>query len=160
MAIETNLADVKELLKEFSDLDAFIISMAATRRAGARVRTRVRQYVPVDSGELKKNIRLKIVGYRRAKEFRAVVYNRIGYYATLLHGKRKEHKRRGFTVAEANVRNPSGNWFDKAVQNHATEFEQVIAKALQDEMRKSARRVYMRSVATAARLTKTIKRNR
>lgn len=156
MGVETNLADVKALLKEFSERDAYDISLKATRRAGARVRTRVRQQVPVKSGELRKSIRLKIRGSRNSHDFRAVVYSKIGYYATLLHGERKAHKRDGYQVSAAKVNNPAGNWFDNSVARHSREFEQVMAKALQAEMKKAAGRIYKRTLSTASRLSRRI----
>jgi len=154
MGITTNLGEVKALLKEFSEGDAYDISLKATRRAGARVRTRVRQYVPVKSGELKKSIRLKIRAERSINDFRAVVYGRIGYYATLLYGKRNAHERNGSPVRETVINNPAGNWFDKALAAHSTEFEQAMAKALQAEMKKAAGRIYRRTLMTASRLSR------
>ena len=154
MSVTTNLADVKALLKEFSERDAYEISVKATRRAGARVRTRVRQMVPVKSGELKKSIRLKIKGSRNTHDFRAVVYSRIGYYATLLHGERKAHERGGYEVSAARINNPAGNWFDNTVARHSREFEEVMSKALQAEMKKAAGRIYRRTLMTAARLSR------
>jgi len=154
MGITTNLADVKALLKEFSERDAYDISVKATRRAGARVRTRVRQMAPMKFGDLKKSIRLKIRADRRSNDFRAVVYSRTGYYATLLYGERKAHTRNGFEVRATTVRNPAGNWFDKTVATHGAEFEQTMAKALQAEMKKAAGRIYRRTLMTAARLSR------
>lgn len=135
-----NLEQVKKVMTEFSVKEQQRMNGRALGRTAARLRTRVRQNVPVKSGELKKSIKTKSRLNKKTGEQASVVYSKIGYYATLLYGQRVEKD-----GSVTKISNPAGNWFEKVIQQYGDESIANVTKILKDEIRKTASKLYTKT---------------
>ena len=141
-----NLKQVQNAMKDFSERDVRNISKSAIRRSATRLKTRVKQQVPVDKGKLKKSIKVKNERDRRTKEPYSFVYSYLGYYATLLYGQRNEKD-----GSVTPISNPAGNWFDNTVRIYGKETEQNISKYLKKGIRRAAAKQYTKTAVKGAK---------
>ena len=142
-----NLKQVQDAMKDFSERDVRNISKSAVRRSATRLKTRVKQQVPVGKGNLKKSIKVKNKRDRQTKEPFSFIYSDKGYYATLLYGERNE-KGGGKTP----ISNPAGNWFDNTVRIYGKETEQNISEFLKKGIRRSAAKQYTKTSIRVAKV--------
>lgn len=151
-----NLKQVQNAIKEFADKDIVRMSRSAVGRGATRFKTRVKQTVPKQSGELKKSIAVTRRNGRNDKDPLRIVYSRIGYYNTLLYGYREDYtSRRKNSYIDINVdghkvRNPSGNWWDIASKRYAREYKQNITLFLKENIRKDAAKSYAKTAIRKA----------
>lgn len=150
-----NLKQAQAAINEFAYKDIVKMSRSAVARGSNRFKTRVKQSVPKQTGELKKSI---VTGRRKGKsqfDPLRIVYSNIGYYNTLLFNYREDYTyRRKNSYIDINVNghkvaNPSGNWWDIAVKRYGKEYEKNIAEFLDDGMRKAAAKSYAKTFVKA-----------
>lgn len=138
-----NLKQVQKAMLEFSQRDVRRISRSAISRSATRVKSRVKQQVPVDKGNLKKSIKVKNKRDNRTKEPYSFVYSTKGYYATLLYGVRNDPNGNQVPIA-----NPKGNWFDNTVRLYGRETYSNIKKYMQAGIRRAAAKSYVKTAYT------------
>ena len=145
-----NLKQVQNAIKEFADKDIVRMSRSAVGRGATRFKTRVKQTVPKQSGELKKSIAVTRRNGRNDKDPLRIVYSRIGYYNTLLYGYREDYTSRNINVDGHKVANPTGNWWNIASKRYAREYKQNITLFLKENIRKDAAKSYAKTVIRKA----------
>ena len=157
-----NLKQVQNAMKDFAEKDIRNMSKSAVRKTANRVKTRVKSLVPKETGNLKNSIKVKNERKRKTKEPISFISIRgdkktgkksPNYYTTLLYGYREAYvKKNGTQVEGHEVKNPSGNWFEKAVNIYGKEFEGQIAKFLKDNIRKAAAKQYTKTAIAASKV--------
>lgn len=148
MGIELlNLRQVQNAMLDFSEKDVRSISKTAIRKSGNRLKTRVKQEVPVERGNLKKSIHVSMRSTKN-KEPYAYVKTKLGYYNTLLYGERTNQ------YGTHEVSNPTGNWYDATVEKYGAESVQMITKELKNGMRKSAAKNYAKTLVRTSKVVK------
>lgn len=151
-----NLKQVQNAIKEFADKDIVRMSRSAVGRGATRFKTRVKQTVPKQSGELKKSISVTRRNGRSKFDPLRIVYSNIGYYNTLLYGYREDYTyRRKNSYIDINVdghkvANPTGNWFDIASRRYGREYKKNITEFLKQNIRKDAAKSYAKTAIRKA----------
>ena len=151
-----NLKQVQNAIKEFADKDIVRMSRSAVGRGATRFKTRVKQTVPKQSGELKKSIAVTRRNGRSKFDPLRIVYSNIGYYNTLLYGYREDYtSRRKNSYIDINVdghkvANPTGNWWNIASKRYGREYKQNITLFLKENIRKDAAKSYAKTAIRKA----------
>jgi hypothetical protein len=152
-----NLKQVQNAINQFAEKDIIRMSRSAVGRGATRFKTRVKQTVPKESGELKKSIRTKRANGRDKFDPIRIVYSKIGYYNTLLYGYREGYTYRrknsyiDITVNGHKVANPKGNWWDIASKRYAKEYKQNITEFLRENIRRDAAKAYSKTATSKFR---------
>ena len=140
-----NLKQVQNAINQFAEKDIIKMSRSAVGRGATRFKTRVKQTVPKESGELKKSIRTKRANGRDKFDPIRIVYSQIGYYNTLLYGYREDYTYKSVSVDGHKVANPSGNWWNIASKRYAREYKRNITEFLKENIRKDAAKAYSKT---------------
>ena len=140
-----NLKQVQKAMLEFSQRDIRRISRSAVSRSATRIKTRVKQQVPVEQGNLKKSIKVKNTRVNRTKEPVSLVYSSIGYYNTLLYGVRRSPT----TGDDIPISNPKGNWWDNVTRLYSVEVKTNISEFMKKGIRRAAAKAYTKTAISA-----------
>ena len=146
-----NLKQVQNAINQFAEKDVIRMSRSAVGRGATRFKTRVKQTVPKESGELKKSIRTKRANGRDKFDPIRIVYSKIGYYNTLLYGFREGYTYGNVSVNGHKVANPKGNWWDIASKRYAKEYKQNITEFLRENIRRDAAKAYSKTATSKFR---------
>ena len=146
-----NLKQVQNAINQFAEKDIIRMSRSAVGRGATRFKTRVKQSVPKESGELRKSIRTKRANGRDKFDPIRIVYSKIGYYNTLLYGFRDGYTYGNVSVNGHKVANPKGNWWDIASKRYAKEYKQNITEFLRENIRRDAAKAYSKTATSKFR---------
>ena len=151
-----NLEQVKKAISQFANKDIIRMSRSAVGKGATRFRTRVKQSVPKQTGELKNSFAISRGNGKNAFDPIRIVYSTIGYYNTLLYGYREDYTyRKKNTYIDINVdghkvANPNGNWWDISSKRYAREYKRNVAEFLRENIRKDAAKAYAKTAVRKA----------